>query len=56
MVQRKTLRPIANVVAELTGDKELLRATLPLMTDQVPTPVVIVFAARRVEGELAHRV
>lgn len=52
MVHRMMLVPEARAVTVLTGDNELVTVPPPETSDQVPTPVVIVFAANTVVGLL----
>src|SRR4051812_18215084 len=52
----KTFKPKPNPVTVEFGNNELVIVPLPLITDQVPTPITALFPARVVEPVLIHNV
>lgn len=54
-VHVNTLVPEAKAVTELTADSELVIIPAPLVTDQAPTPGLILFPANIVVGLLIQR-
>ncbi len=56
MVHLKILVPEAKAVTVLTGESEFVMVPPPVNNDHVPTPLVKVFAARVVLGELMQSV
>jgi hypothetical protein len=55
IVHLKIFVPVEDATKLLVGDVLLLNTPLPIITDQFPTPVVIVFADNTLVGELIHK-